>query len=103
MVKPWIHPITQAKVNMFGTAAAAVKQMRADGVPIESIPDFMGGGAKPKKTFDLLLEVIQEEQEQQQEKSRSEAAQEKSEEDATAEDSNAHAVASEQIGHMAVV
>jgi len=58
MVKPWIHPITQAKVNIFGAPADAKKAMMADGFPEESLPDWLGGGSKGIKTFDYLVNTI---------------------------------------------
>eukprot|EP00730_Choanoeca_flexa_P019168 TRINITY_DN9354_c0_g1_i1.p1 TRINITY_DN9354_c0_g1~~TRINITY_DN9354_c0_g1_i1.p1 ORF type:complete len:318 (+),score=111.79 TRINITY_DN9354_c0_g1_i1:77-1030(+) len=100
MVKPWIHPITQAKVNMFGTAAAAVKQMQADGVPLEAMPDFMGGGAKPLATFDLLQQEIRDQQAKNAAQGLDAAVDSPA---AEAPASGAHSVNDEQIGHLASV
>ena len=112
IIRPWIHPITQAKVNMFSTPAAAVKQMQADGVPVESIPEFMGGGAKPQSAFELLKGEVAAQQ----------AALQANRDTGTAADTSpdagaatatagatagaegvAHKVATEQIGHLASV
>eukprot|EP00045_Choanoeca_perplexa_P022633 m.10113 g.10113 ORF g.10113 m.10113 type:complete len:320 (-) comp9583_c0_seq1:645-1604(-) len=102
IIRPWIHPITQAKVNMFGTAAAAVKQMQADGVPLESIPVEMGGGAKGQSAFELLKAEIAAQK-------AANASSGAGASDATAAaapaaaDAGAHKVATEQIGHLASV
>lgn len=95
ILKPWIHPITQAKVNMFGSESAAVKQMVADGVPMESLPEHMGGGAKPKSTFELLCATIEENSESTSAENQDEAS--------SSSAAQGQAVATEQIGKLAVV
>ncbi|EDQ84455.1 uncharacterized protein MONBRDRAFT_34692 [Monosiga brevicollis MX1] len=60
MIKPWIHPITQAKVNMLGSASAAVKKMQEDGLELDAIPTFLGGTCEPAETFDKLIEMIEQ-------------------------------------------
>ena len=109
IIRPWIHPITQAKVNMFSTPAAAVKQMQADGVPVESIPEFMGGGAKPQSAFELLKgEVAAQQAALQANRDTGTAADTSPDAGAAtatagATEGVAHKVATEQIGHLASV
>eukprot|EP00055_Hartaetosiga_balthica_P007473 m.25691 g.25691 ORF g.25691 m.25691 type:complete len:326 (+) comp5790_c0_seq1:321-1298(+) len=58
VVKPWIDPITQAKINLHGNVKDCVKKMHEAGISDDNIPEFMGGTCKPKRAFDYLLEVI---------------------------------------------
>mmetsp|Transcript_5540 Transcript_5540/g.10770 ORF Transcript_5540/g.10770 Transcript_5540/m.10770 type:complete len:292 (+) Transcript_5540:81-956(+) len=43
MVKPWLHPITVAKVQMLGKVESAKAKMMADGVPASALPKWCGG------------------------------------------------------------
>eukprot|EP00056_Hartaetosiga_gracilis_P001113 m.42324 g.42324 ORF g.42324 m.42324 type:complete len:325 (-) comp10503_c1_seq1:63-1037(-) len=62
VVKPWIDPITQAKINLHGSTKDAVKKMHEAGIEDSAIPEFMGGKCKPKSAFNYLKEVIEENQ-----------------------------------------
>eukprot|EP00049_Salpingoeca_infusionum_P014971 m.287009 g.287009 ORF g.287009 m.287009 type:complete len:331 (-) comp15786_c2_seq1:1396-2388(-) len=62
MIKPWIHPITQAKVNIHGSISDAVKAMEKCGIPTAQLPQFMGGASQGTKAFDYLLQKIEENQ-----------------------------------------
>jgi hypothetical protein len=96
IVRPWIHPITQAKVNIIGSAKDACKTMGEHGFKEESIPKFLGGKCEPRSTYDYLLETIANNQ----------AAAGKGgdeSEPAAAADSGDVDVAAQRVGHLAVV
>ncbi len=59
MIKPWLHPITVAKVHILGGYSSAIKSMTADGgLSAEALPDWMGGGCKGTPIRDILREQI---------------------------------------------
>jgi hypothetical protein len=70
VVKPWIHPITAAKINIFGSVKVlafflyftslqdAVKKMAELGIPASSIPKWGGGTHDGLPIIDLLLKEI---------------------------------------------
>lgn len=58
VVKPWIHPITAAKINIFGSVKDAVKKMAELGIPASSIPKWGGGTHDGLPIIDLLLKEI---------------------------------------------
>lgn len=60
VVKPWIHPITVAKVNIHGSVKDAVKKMAEVGVPLESLPEWLGGTHEGKAISDILAGYIAE-------------------------------------------
>lgn len=62
MIKPWIHPITQTKINIHGGMSDAVKKMVEAGVDKSAIPELMGGTCKPRSTFEYMVQVIEENQ-----------------------------------------
>merc|ERR1712031_16435 len=44
IVKPWVHPVTQAKVNIMNKPSAAkYKMMKIDGFKLEDLPESFGG------------------------------------------------------------
>jgi hypothetical protein len=52
VVRPWLHPITQAKINVVGSDYK--KKLAEIGVTDEDLPDFLGGsGANMLDTIDL--------------------------------------------------
>lgn len=58
MVKPWLHPITAAKVNLLGGYDSAIKHMEGDGIKKDQIPDWMHGGSKGINTKEFVDELI---------------------------------------------
>lgn len=58
MVKPWVHPITQAKVNILKNADAAKKALEEIGCPADQIPAWCGGTNEGMDVFALLKETI---------------------------------------------
>jgi len=59
VVKPFIHPVTQAKINIIGDPKHALKKMQQnDGFELSAIPDFMGGTHPGKPTYEMLEEAI---------------------------------------------
>lgn len=58
IIKPWLHPITVAKVNILGSSKEAVKKLEQDGVPLASIPTWLGGTCQALTTFEYLNQLI---------------------------------------------
>lgn len=59
IVKPWIHPITQAKVNIFGSSKDCVKRMvQNDGIDPEQLPDWCAGTNPGVPIKQILHEYI---------------------------------------------
>lgn len=58
MVKGWVHPITQAKINIFGSPADARKVMLTHGLNDDALPAWLGGTHPGKPTFEYLKETI---------------------------------------------
>lgn len=59
VIKPWLHPITVAKVHILGSYSAAIKAMTADGgLTVDALPDWMGGTCKGTPIRDILREQI---------------------------------------------
>mmetsp|Transcript_18718 Transcript_18718/g.47205 ORF Transcript_18718/g.47205 Transcript_18718/m.47205 type:complete len:289 (+) Transcript_18718:106-972(+) len=55
MIKPWLHPVTVAKVQMLGKVDAAKAQMMKDGIPASALPTWCGG-THHGKDMGLLVE-----------------------------------------------
>ena len=62
VVKPWIHPITAAKINIVGSPKDALKQMEAVGIPSSSLPEWVGGTNKGVTVYDILNKIIKDNQ-----------------------------------------
>lgn len=60
VVKPWIHPITVAKVNVLGSPKDAVKKMAEFGLPESSVPVWAGGSCAGQPIIDVLQKYISE-------------------------------------------
>jgi len=60
IVKPWIHPITVAKINILGSPKDALKKMVEQGVPAASLPDWVGGTHPGTPVSEVLLKYISE-------------------------------------------
>lgn len=59
VVKPWLHPITVAKVHILGSYSSSLKTMTADGgLTADALPDWMGGTCKGVLAKDVLREQI---------------------------------------------
>ena len=59
MVKPWIHPVTQAKINIVGKPKEAVKLMTEnDGFELSALPEFMGGTNPGTDSYSVLQDAI---------------------------------------------
>lgn len=54
VVKPWVHPITVAKVNIFGSPKDAIKKMIENGLAPDQVPEFAGGTRRGVPVFDIL-------------------------------------------------
>lgn len=52
VIRVWLHPITQKKVNI--TSGNPKSAMIKDGIPLESIPDWLGGTNKGALFYDEL-------------------------------------------------
>ncbi|KAK3235399.1 hypothetical protein CYMTET_54393 [Cymbomonas tetramitiformis] len=52
VIRVWLHPITQKKVNI--TSGNPKSAMMKDGIPLESIPDWLGGTNKGALFYDEL-------------------------------------------------
>ena len=57
-MRPWIHPITQAKVNIFGSVKDALKHMEKEGLTPEQLPVWCGGTNPGIKVSDILEDYI---------------------------------------------
>eukprot|EP00939_MAST-03C_sp_MAST-3C-sp1_P005377 g5377.t1 len=55
VVSPFIHPITKAKIRIERDPAVARQKMLDDGVPLTSIPEYLGGKARGVDCVDMLL------------------------------------------------
>lgn len=60
IVKPWIHPITVAKINILGSPKDAIKKMNECGIPSSSVPVWAGGTHPGTPAIDILLGYINE-------------------------------------------
>jgi len=59
MVKPWVHPVTQAKVNIVAKPELAKEKMiNVDGFTLDQLPESFGGTHPGKPLFDVLKEAI---------------------------------------------
>lgn len=58
VVKPWIHPVTTAKVNIFGSPKDAIKKMIENGLLADQVPEWAGGHHKGIPCFELLKNTI---------------------------------------------
>ena len=59
IVRPWIHPITQAKVNIFGSVKECVKKMaELDGITAAELPSWCDGTNPGKKVSEILAGYI---------------------------------------------
>eukprot|EP00039_Didymoeca_costata_P031570 m.35415 g.35415 ORF g.35415 m.35415 type:complete len:322 (-) comp8881_c0_seq2:208-1173(-) len=60
IAKPWLHPVTQAKVNILSNVKDAVKRMMdLDGFTLDDIPDWMGGNHKGVPAFEIVQNAIE--------------------------------------------
>ena len=59
VVKAMIHPNTQAKVKILGSASAAIKLLKADGFLPEALPDKLEGRNKGLPCVKLLEMLAQ--------------------------------------------
>lgn len=60
VVKVWIHPITAAKINIFGSPKEAMKKLEEVGVPPSELPEWIGGTNPGTPIFDILLRYVSE-------------------------------------------
>eukprot|EP00293_Proteomonas_sulcata_P008270 CAMPEP_0184307202 /NCGR_PEP_ID=MMETSP1049-20130417/16014_1 /TAXON_ID=77928 /ORGANISM="Proteomonas sulcata, Strain CCMP704" /LENGTH=265 /DNA_ID=CAMNT_0026619645 /DNA_START=3 /DNA_END=800 /DNA_ORIENTATION=+ len=60
IVKPWLHPITVAKVNVLGSYKSSMDHMMKDGITPDQLPDWIGGSHKGQTTVSLLHEYIEQ-------------------------------------------
>ena len=60
IVKPWVHPVTQAKINIMGSTKAAAEKMALDGVTEADLPEWMGGKHKGVSVLELMDRMIAE-------------------------------------------
>lgn len=54
IIRPWIHPVTQAKVNIFGSVKEALKQMEKEGITPDQLPEWCGGTNPGVKVSEVL-------------------------------------------------
>lgn len=60
MTKPWLHPITQSKINICGDPADAFRKLKEnDGCELDGLPAFLGGSHKGTWTYDLIQRAIE--------------------------------------------
>ncbi|EKX43147.1 hypothetical protein GUITHDRAFT_153362 [Guillardia theta CCMP2712] len=59
IIKPWLHPVTLSKIQIIGSAKEAIKKMNEEGIPIEAIPDWMGGKHPGVSTHDYISQIIE--------------------------------------------
>ncbi|EGD81393.1 hypothetical protein PTSG_02113 [Salpingoeca rosetta] len=104
MIKPWIHPITQAKINIHGGVSDAVKKMKEAGISATAIPELMGGSCKPVNTFEYMIGVIKANQEAAAEGGAdADAAADDDEGDGDDAQEESADKAADDMGHLAVV
>lgn len=60
VIKPWLHPITVAKVNILGSSKEALKKFEVDGLPAAQVPKWLGGTYEPVLCFDYISRLIAE-------------------------------------------
>jgi len=60
VIKPWLHPITVAKVNLLGSSKEALKKFELDGLPASQVPKWLGGTYEPVLCFDYVSQLIAE-------------------------------------------
>lgn len=53
-VKPWLHPVTAGKTRIVGSGSAILKEFENLGVPLDQIPENLGGTCKPTSLKSLL-------------------------------------------------
>eukprot|EP00051_Salpingoeca_urceolata_P015613 m.203321 g.203321 ORF g.203321 m.203321 type:complete len:367 (-) comp18453_c0_seq2:2387-3487(-) len=54
IVKPWVHPITQAKINICGSESQALKMFAELGITKEQLPAWIGGTNPGKTCLDII-------------------------------------------------
>lgn len=58
-VKGWVHPATQAKINVHSNLDKAVEAMKKLGLEPASIPTWCKGTSKGKTLFDIMIDSIE--------------------------------------------
>lgn len=66
MVKGWVHPITQAKMNIFGNPNDAKKVMLSHGLGDDALPKWLGGTCEGTPTFEYLKSTVAKNSQAQQ-------------------------------------
>mmetsp|Transcript_36820 Transcript_36820/g.87137 ORF Transcript_36820/g.87137 Transcript_36820/m.87137 type:complete len:348 (-) Transcript_36820:115-1158(-) len=62
IIKPWLHPLTVNKIQIVGNNKEAIAAMAKDHIPLDAIPDWMGGNNKGRSTFEYVMGVIDQTQ-----------------------------------------
>eukprot|EP00047_Mylnosiga_fluctuans_P002202 m.223590 g.223590 ORF g.223590 m.223590 type:complete len:308 (+) comp10947_c0_seq1:28-951(+) len=60
VVKPWIHPITVAKIHVLGGPKDSLKKMVESGIPESSLPSWVGGSHPGTPIINILQDMIKE-------------------------------------------
>ena len=103
IIKPWIHPITQAKINIHGGMSDAVKKMNEAGIDNSAIPELMKGTCKPKSTLEYMLEVIEDRKQKQQQAGNDDDGDENASTSAKQGEEAEPEKVADDLGHLAVV
>ena len=58
IIRPFIHPITQAKIKILAGEKYYLKELAKNGISMSQIPTLMGGEFEAIKIKDIIEETI---------------------------------------------
>mmetsp|Transcript_138271 Transcript_138271/g.195712 ORF Transcript_138271/g.195712 Transcript_138271/m.195712 type:complete len:333 (-) Transcript_138271:45-1043(-) len=80
IAKAWVHPVTQAKINVLGNPSECAKKLETEGVKKADIPFIVKGPCKGKTSAEVIFEMIEYTLEKDKKEAKEEAKEEDGEE-----------------------